>query len=244
MYNYRLTIEYDGKDFFGWQKQKNTKQTVQEQIENSIEKVLREKVKLTGAGRTDSGVSAYNQTANFFTDKRVDLSKFKYSLNSVLPDSIAIKKIVFADKNFHSRYSAVKREYIYKITTERRSVSRNDYYRIIYKPDYKKIDSFIKFIRKQANFKSFCKNKQDKNNYNCIIYDFSYRLIKSRNEIIFKITANRFLHSMVRALIGCALQVGKGKIDLQSIKENLKKGEKVPVNYLPAHALFLNKIYY
>lgn len=244
MYNYKLVIEYDGINFNGWQKQKNTKNTIQEQIETAGEKILREKISLIGAGRTDSGVSAYNQVANFKFPKKIDLKKFKYSLNSLLASSITIKKISLVKDNFHSRYSANKREYIYKITTVRKSIGRNEFFRIGYDLDFKNIDRFIKLIKKQTYFKSFCKNREDKNNFLCKIFDFRYKKIKSRNEIIFSITANRFLHSMVRAIIGCALDTGRGKINFKTLEQKIKRGDKTAIQYLPAHALFLNKIYY
>jgi len=244
LYNYKLVIEYDGKDFKGWQKQKYTKDTIQERIESSIEKLLKEKVKLTVAGRTDSGVSAYNQVANFIFNKKLETAKFRYSLNSILPGEITIKDVRLVSPEFHSRYSAIKREYIYKITFSKRSIRRNEFYRFNCSLDYKNIDEFIKFISGQLNFRSFCKNKEDKNNFACCIYDFKYKNIKSRNELIFSISANRFLHSMVRSIIGCALELGRGRLDLNHIKELTKKGEKPGSVYLPSNALFLNKIYY
>ncbi|MBK8553782.1 MAG: tRNA pseudouridine(38-40) synthase TruA [Ignavibacteria bacterium] len=244
MYNYKIIVEYDGKDFKGWQKQKYTKDTIQEQIESSVEKILKEKIKLTGAGRTDTGVNAYNQVANFNFKNKLNLNKFRYSLNSVLPASITVRKISLVSPGFHSRFSAKKREYLYKITLEKKSINRDGYYKIGYDLDFSKIDEFIKFISDQLIFKSFCKNKEDKKDFFCLIYDFRYKFIKSRNEIIFSITANRFLHSMVRAIIGCSLEIGRGKLTLKQIQEKVNKGEKIGAHYLPGNALFLNKIHY
>ncbi|MEO8210821.1 MAG: tRNA pseudouridine(38-40) synthase TruA [bacterium] len=244
MYNYKLVIEYDGKNFKGWQKQKYSSETVQEQIETSIEKILNCKIILFGAGRTDSGVSAYNQVANFKYKQKLNFRKFIYSLNSVLPASITVKKISNVSPDFHSRYSAKKREYIYKVTTGKKSIERDYYYKASFDFDFKKIDEFFKFILKLHYFKVFCKNKEDRKNFLCKIYDIRYKNLKSKNEIIFFITANRFLHSMVRAIVGCALDIGRKKIILKNIKEKIKKGEKINVCYLPANALFLKKIYY
>lgn len=244
MYNYKLWLEYDGKDYQGWQKQKYTDNTIQEHIESSLETLLKLKVKLNAAGRTDAGVSAYGQVINFKIPLKLELEKFKYSLNALLPESIALKKILTVNPDFHSRYSAKKREYIYKVTFRKKSIGRDYFYKLNGKIDLLKIDQFICFIRKQTCFRSFCKNKEDKNNFICIIYDFKYKLIKTKDELIFKITANRFLHSMVRAIIGCALDIGKGKIVLGTLSRKIERGEKIPVNYLPSTALFLNKIYY
>lgn len=244
MYNYKLVIEYDGRGYKGWQKQNYTENTIQHCLESSIGKILKEKVKLIGAGRTDAGVSAYNQVANFHFKGKLVIDKFMHSLNSLLPGDITIKKVKSVDPEFHSRFSALKREYIYKITFKKRSIGRDEYYRIGYPLDLEKIDEFIKFISKQQNFRTFCKNSDDRNNFLCRIYDFRYKHIRSRNELIFSITANRFLHSMVRSLIGCAIETGRGKLDIKYIKEKTQKGEKTGAYFLPSNALFLNKIYY
>lgn len=244
MYNYKLLIEYDGRNYKGWQKQKYTKETVQEYIESSLEKLLKEKIILTVAGRTDSGVSAYNQVANFHYSNKIETAGIKYSMNSILPGDITIKNISLVSPEFHSRYSAVKREYIYKISFCKRSIGRNEFYRINYSLDYEKIDEFIKFVKELTYFRSFCKNTEDKNNFSCRIYDLRYKYKKAKNELIFTITANRFLHSMVRSIIGCALEIGRGKLNLNYIQEKTKKGEKPGSVYLPSNALFLNKIYY
>ena len=244
MYNYKLVIEYDGRNFKGWQRQKYTKETVQEYIESSLEKLLKEKIILTVAGRTDSGVSAYNQVANFHYTNKIDITGIKYSLNSILPGDITIKNISRVSPEFHSRYSALKREYIYKISFCKKSIRRNEFYRINYSLDYVKIDEFIKFVKEMTYFRSFCKNTEDKNNFSCRIYDLRYKYKKAENLLIFTITANRFLHSMVRSIIGCALEIGRGKLNLNYIQEKTKKGEKPGSVYLPSNALFLNKIYY
>lgn len=244
MYNYKLIIEYDGKGFNGWQKQKYTSNTIQECLETSIEKLLKEKIKLTGAGRTDAGVSAYNQVADFRFRDKLNTGKFLYSMNSILPPEITLREVKIVRPDFHSRYSALKREYIYKITFQKKSILRDEFYRINFDLDFEVIDRFIKFILKQNDFRSFCKNRDDKNNFMCRIYDFSYKYTRSRKELIFSITANRFLHSMVRSVIGCALEAGRGKLKLNDIIEKSKKGEKTGAYFLPSNALFLNKIYY
>jgi tRNA pseudouridine38-40 synthase len=244
LYNYRLIIEFDGLGFSGWQRQKHTSDTIQEQIEVAAGKLLKEKVSIIGAGRTDSGVSAYNQVANFHYKGKIDLPKFRYSLNSILPGSITVKSVSRVPQKFHSRYSAVKRSYVYKITTNKKSIGRDEYYRIKSDLNFQDVERFIELVKKQTNFRSFCKNKEDKFDFFCRIFEFKYRKFNRKGEILFTITASRFLHSMVRCLIGCAIETGSGKMSLKYIKDKIKKGEKVNVHYLPANALFLNKIYY
>jgi len=242
--NYKITIEYCGINFLGWQKQKNTKNTIQETIEDSFSRILDENIKLTAAGRTDTGVNALNQTANFKTDKTFNSEKILYSLNSILPRTITIKDIKKVKENFHSRYSAIKREYFYQITLKKRAICSEYFYKLNYLLDYSKIDRFLHLLKGDNIFKSLCKNINDKHNFRCFVFDIHYKLRKSKNELIFSITANRFLHSMVRAIVGCALDIGRGKLDFEETKRKFLKGEKIKTTYLPGNALFLKKIYY
>lgn len=244
MRNYKLTIEYNGLSFNGWQKQNYTDNTIQDQIEIAIKKILKNDVKLIGAGRTDTKVSALNQVANFTYEEKIEINKFQHSLNSILPETISIKKISEVPLSFHSRYSAKKREYIYKITTVKKAVCGNFHYRISFLPDFSKIDDFIEKIKNLDNFYSFCKNKSDIRNFSCIIFVFKYQIVKPKNEVIFTISANRFLHSMVRSLIGCALEISRGKMEINDVLNKVKKGEKIRVHYIPGNALLLNKIKY
>jgi len=244
MQKYRLLIEYDGTDFCGWQRQKSGRQTVQETIEKALKQILQSEISVTGAGRTDAGVHAYGQVAHFKTSLPFKSNNLLYSLNSILPRSVTIKRINKADEEFHARYSAVRREYIYKFSFERRSIERQYYHKLNYKLDFKLIDEFIKILRGYNSFKSLCRNKSDKHGFKCDVLTLEYKLRKSRNELVFKITANRFLHSMVRAVLGCLIDVGRSKLGFEETKQQFLKGEKIKTTYLPANALFLNKIYY
>jgi tRNA pseudouridine38-40 synthase len=244
MINYKITIEYDGGKYNGWQKQKNTSKTIQEIIENAISTLTGLEIKITGAGRTDTGVHSYNQIAHFKSNQITDTRNFLYSLNGILPDDIRIKRISRANPEFHSRYSAKMREYIYKITLFEKAIERQYYHRLFYELDFKILDEFIAFLKSNKYFKSLCKNKTDKHNFECRIEHFEYRYYKSKGEIIFKIRADRFLHSMVRAIIGCCIDVSRRRLDYKNTTEKIQRGEKIKTNYLPGNALFLNKIYY
>ena len=124
--NYQLIIEYDGTNYVGWQSQKNGK-AIQDRVQNSIKKLLKEKVKLIGSGRTDAGVHAIKQYANFFTKKKIkDKYKFLESINFFLKDSlISVLDIIKKNKSFHSRFSAKKRIYKYIIINRRANLSIN-----------------------------------------------------------------------------------------------------------------------
>lgn len=244
MYNYKLVIEYDGTDYFGWQRQKISSKTIQETIERSLKKVTGKDITIIGAGRTDTGVHAMNQAANFKTDEKLDTKKLIYSLNSILPDSITIKKISGVSNDFHARYSAKSREYIYRISTEKKSIGGDYYSRLNYELDFGIIDELVELFKGEHSFKSLCKNKTDKHDFKCNITQIGYKRRNVNKEIIFRITANRFLHSMIRALVGCMIDAGRGKIDIKTVKQKFLKGEKIKTTYLPAKGLILNKIYY
>ncbi|MBN1632783.1 MAG: tRNA pseudouridine(38-40) synthase TruA [Ignavibacteria bacterium] len=244
MINYKLTIEYDGENYFGWQRQKNTGRTIQESIENALQTILGKEVRITGAGRTDTGVHSFNQTANFKIEHKLSRDRFLYSLNSILPKDILIKNIKKVSPEFHSRYSAKMREYIYKITLRDKAIERYYFYRFIYDLDFNILDEFIAFLKSNKYFKSLCKNKSDKHNFKCNIDYIGYKYNRKKEEIIFKIRADRFLHSMVRAITGCAMDLARKRLNLEETILKISKGEKIKANYLPGNALFLNKIYY
>ncbi len=242
MYNYKLVIEYDGTDYFGWQRQKAAHRTVQETIERSLKKITGIDVTLIAAGRTDTGVHAMNQTANFKTDRKLDTVKLVYSLNSVLPDSITIKKAAKVKDDFNARYSAKGKEYIYRISTGKKSIGGAYFTRMNYDLNYSIIKDLVQFFKGEHSFKSLCKNKTDKHNFKCNITKFTFT--KKGSELIFRIEGNRFLHSMIRALIGCIVDAARGKSDVKEIKQKFKKGDNIKATYLPAKGLTLNKIFY
>ncbi len=244
MQKYRLLIEYDGTDFCGWQSQKSGRQSIQETIEKALKQILRVDIPITGAGRTDAGVHAYGQVAHFKTPLIFETKNLQYSLNAILPRSVTIKRIDKTYEEFHARYSAVRREYIYKMSFDRRSIERQYFYKLNYELNFNLINEFIEIILGYNSFKSLCKNASDKHEFQCNLIALEYKKRKSRNELIFKIAANRFLHSMVRAVLGCLLDVGRGRLGFEETKNQFLKGEKIKTTFLPANALFLNKIYY
>jgi tRNA pseudouridine38-40 synthase len=242
--NYKLIIEYDGRKFLGWQKQKYSKQTIQQYIEDGIEKLIKEKVKLIAAGRTDAGVSAFNQVANFKCENKIVLSNFLYPLNAILPKEICIKNIKKVNDGFHARYSAKKREYLYFMTTRKIAVHHEDFYYLKNKIDFDIAGKLIGILLKSKNFRSLCRNKVDKHNFECNLFKLEYKFSRSNDEIKFKIVSDRFLHSMIRAILGAIIDTARGKFELSEITQKIAKGEKLKTKYLPPNALFLNKIYY
>lgn len=250
MVNLKLVIEYDGKNYFGWQKQaKNSgKPTIQQTIEESLQVLFKgKKITLTGSGRTDAGVHAYNQCANFKISsddfRKYNLTRLKHSLNSILPGDIVIKKITKAREDFHARYSAKERTYEYILSDRIRAIGNDNTHYIKTKFDIDLAKEFCKLLYGYRTFKSLCKNREDEHNFMCDVRRASVK--KMKNGIIkFEITASRFLHSMVRAAVGAMLGVASGKLTLNEFKAKFNKGEQIKIQYVPANALFLVKVKY
>ena len=245
--NLKLIIEYDGRNYSGWQRQSKLK-SVQQTVEDALSVLFPgKKVTIWGAGRTDAGVHAYGQAANFKVSKEkykaFGRNKLIFSLNALLPDDILIKKISIVPDDFNSRYSAKSREYIYRITKNRKAISREGLYHIRYDIDPSAAKQFCKSIKGVHSFKSLCKNKNDKHGYHCNVLDAGVKF-KKDGIIEFKICANRFLHSMVRAVIGAMLKVSSGKLSMAEFKQKFKKGDEIKIMYVPSNALFLSKVNY
>jgi len=245
--NVKLIIEYDGKNYFGWQRQKN-KPTIQESIEKTLQVLFpKAQIKLIGAGRTDAGVHALNQVANFRINrenfKAISTVRLLKSLNAMLPADITVKKVNVVRNRFHARYSAKKRLYKYYITTVKRSYNFEKYYHIKTKFDIDLGKEYCNLLVGNHSFKSLCKNKEDDHDFMCEVYNAEVRKLKN-GIILFEISANRFLHSMVRAIIGMMLNVASSKITLKEFYQKFKKGEQLKMQFVPANALILDKITY
>lgn len=242
MKNYKLTIQYDGTNYAGWQIQKNAK-TVQQTISDAINQLLKTDVNLIGSGRTDSGVHAIGQVANFRTETELDIYRFQYSLNSILPNDISISEIVEVDYNFHSRFDAKKRNYIYQIVQKKSPFYKNYSYFYPSKLDLDKLNALSKVFINQVDFSAFSKKNDEIENKNCTLFEASW--MKKDVLVVFNIQANRFLHGMVRAITGTLLKAQQNEnaekflIDIFNSKNRSEAYDSVP-----AKGLFLYKVEY
>lgn len=245
--NVKLTLEYDGKNYSGWQRQKN-KKTIQQTIEDTLQVLIPvEKIKLIGAGRTDSGVHALAQVANFKVNKalinKLDLHKIVRSLNAMMPSDIAVRKAQITGDDFHSRYSAKKRIYRYNIVFEKRALGSDKFFHYKGKFDFLKAQDFCIVLKGLHSFRGLCKNPEDKHDFVCNVFYAKVMKAPGRS-VVFEICANRFLHSMVRAIVGMMLGVASGKFDINDFTNKFSKGEKLKSQYVPANALVLMKVIY
>lgn len=240
--NYKLTVQYDGTKYSGWQIQAGSK-TIQQTITEGIGIVSGQQVNLIGSGRTDSGVHALGQAANFRIDEKLDLYKFKYSLNSVLPKDISIIDIVEVPENFHARYDAKRRKYLYLFVNYKSPFYGPYSYRYFYKLDCNSLNTLSKSFLGEKDFTSFSRKASETEEKNCIVYDISWKEIKGF--VLFFIEANRFLHGMVRTIIGSLLYTQKNNYDEKYIQEIFSAKSREAANEaVPARGLFLYKVKY
>ncbi|MGA8265868.1 MAG: tRNA pseudouridine(38-40) synthase TruA [Ignavibacteriaceae bacterium] len=242
MNNYKLKIQYDGTNYAGWQIQENAS-TVQQKIVETIEVLTKFRVNLIGSGRTDSGVHALGQVANFKIDVDLDLYRFSHSLNAILPKDISITGIHNIGENFHSRFDAKKRSYIYLIS-KIKSPFYYPYSWHYHEPiDILKLRKLSEPLIGRFDFTSFARKNTETENKVCEVFQISWR--ESKEFVIFFIEANRFLHGMVRTIVGTLMKLVKEKEGTKLIKEliNLKDREAAG-EAVPAQGLFLYKVNY
>jgi tRNA pseudouridine38-40 synthase len=244
MNNYKLEIQYDGTSFAGWQMQKNAK-TVQAEIKDKIELLLKEEVNIIGSGRTDTGVHALGQIANFKTDKDFDLRKFTHSLNAILPRTISIISLEKVEEDFHARFDAKSRSYIYFFSLVK-SPFLDKYswlHPVMQNIDIEKLNRISSHLLGKHDFTSFSKTKSETKNKICTIKSIRWR--KSKNLVIFYIEANRFLHGMVRTIIGTLLDAYEKENPEDFLGHVLEaKDRKAASNSVKAKGLFLYKVKY
>ncbi len=244
MRNIKLTIEYDGKDFNGWQKQPN-RLNIQGEIESAIEEITGEKIELFGSGRTDAGVHSLGQIANFKTNSNLPVEKMAIAINSKLKKSIRVKKAEEVSENFHSRYNCHKKKYRYIInnSSQGSAIYRGLEYHVPQKLDVEKMKKAIKFFEGEYDFKAFKSSGTSNKNSVRTIYKAEVR--QSGERIIIELTGNGFLYNMVRIISGTILEVGLGKIKAEDIPNIIEsKDRKRAGKTLPPHGLYLVEVMY
>lgn len=246
MRNICLVLEYDGTNFNGFQIQPDEHIiTVQGEIQRAIEEITGIKTKIYGAGRTDTGVSAEQQYANFFTESKILAEKFKFALNTKLPPEISINKSFEVPHTFHSRHSAIRRTYRYRILNSptRSAVRRNSVYQSWPKLDFELMKKAWLSLRGEHDFSAFCISDTDRLIMKCEIFDTSCHI--DNDELVFFITGDTFLRGMVRLLIGTLIHIGKGKLKPEELMEIVKNKQRERVVFsVPASGLSLIKIEY
>lgn len=243
--NYRMVLEYDGSRYDGWQKQGNTDRTIQGKLEGILERMAGATVELHGSGRTDAGVHALAQTANFHLDIKMTEREIKDYLNQYLPEDIRVISLDRVGERFHSRLNAEEKTYLYRIETgERKQVFERKYIYGYGKPlDVNAMKEASRYFLGEHDFKSFCANKKMKKSTVRILKAIEFEEEGSR--LFIRYTGNGFLHHMVRILMGTLLEVGEGKRSPKEMKEILEAMDRSAAGVTaPAEGLFLEKVIY
>lgn len=241
---YFLFLSYDGSSYHGWQVQPG-KSTVQSKLEEALSVILRESIKTTGAGRTDTGVHARAFVAHFDTTGK-DLAinqKILFRLNTYLPVDIAINDILMVDNQAHARFDAKSRTYKYYISLKKDPfIQKYAWYRYR-KMDIDALNKACAYLVEHEDFTSFSKlHTQVKTNI-CNIYEACWK--SEMNMLVFTIKANRFLRNMVRSIIGSMVEIGIGKLPPEEIERVIMAKDRSAAGVsAPAEGLFLEDIEY
>jgi tRNA pseudouridine38-40 synthase len=244
--NIKLTIEYDGTNYYGWQKQKEMK-TVQGEIEEAILLVTKEKCEVIGSSRTDAGVHALNQKAHFEMNIKISADRLLKGMNSLLPDDIHIKDIKMVSDDFHARFDAIGKEYVYIINMgEYNPIERNYVYQYCKKLDVVAMERGIKYLEGEHNFKSFVKTDEEIVDYvRKISQTMIVRDSKDFNKLIITFVGTGFLRYMVRNMVGLLIAIGEGKKKPEDIMDILRhEDRKFAAKTAPSCGLYLRNVFY
>ncbi|MGB0368302.1 MAG: tRNA pseudouridine(38-40) synthase TruA [Flavobacteriales bacterium] len=241
---YFLKLSYNGTGFHGWQIQTDAS-SIQQEIEEKLSIILQKKTSILGCGRTDSGVHASEFYAHFDTEEPIALEAdhLIHKLNTMLHAHIAIQEVIEVEPEAHARFDATKRSYAYRISKLKNPFGSNLCYKLNVNLDLEKMNKACQLLLGEQDFGSFCKAKADNRTNMCNIFAASWK--EEENQLVFRITANRFLRNMVRAIVGTMLEIGQERVkpeELASIieaKDRTKAGRSVP-----AHGLYLTKVEY
>ncbi len=235
---------YHGGSYYGWQSQNHSSNTIQGQIERAFSTILRTPIRITGCGRTDSGVHASFYVFHVDMDCK-DPEDLMYHVNAILPKTIVIDEIYSVVENAHARYSALFRTYEYRLV-EKRDPFRLDttyYYPKIYDLKWDPMFEFADIIFESEEFYPFCKTDSGVKDYRCDIKYCSWNFVPEG--ATFRIVANRFLRGMVRLLVGASINVGREKLSLEEVKNAIKNQKRLSIDWsVPASGLFLTKVEY
>jgi tRNA pseudouridine38-40 synthase len=245
MTRYFIKLAFVGTRYHGWQIQDNAS-TVQKEITGALRILLNEDLLITGCGRTDTGVHARNFYAHFDLSGMLteeECLKLVYRLNSILPDDIVIKEILKVVSEAHARFSATSRTYKYAISRVKDPFEKGFVYHVYGNLDVDLMNKGAELLMKCEDFSSFAKSHTQVKTNNCHLTHARWE--EDDAQLLFTITANRFLRNMVRAIVGTLLDVGRGKIDMAVLQDIIETRSRSSAGYsVPACGLFLTEVEY
>lgn len=243
---YFMTFSYDGSGFFGYQKQVD-KRTVQGELENVLKKINGDRdVSVVASGRTDALVHAINQKAHFEMDSNIDCDKLLRSINSMLPDDVYVKALEEVGDNFHARYDATGKEYIYQINMgEYNPLERKYVYQHNSKLDVVEMQRAMKYLEGTHSFKSFTKSDEEKDFVRTLSQTNIVRDMKDVNKITLVFVGSGFLRYMVRNMVGTLIEIGEGKRRSEDIINILKSEDRTKAGKTAnPEGLYLKNVFY
>jgi tRNA pseudouridine38-40 synthase len=239
---YFIELSYNGKKYHGWQIQPDVI-SIQEKLNFTVSTVLQEKIEVVGAGRTDTGVHAAQMFAHFDTKNELK-GDITYKLNSLLPHDIIVHEVFSVDTEKHARFNAISRSYEYKIWLGRNPFLLDFSWQLHSQNlNVDLMNAAAKLLLEYTDFQTFSKVKTDVHTYNCDITEAIWK--QNGKELVFHITANRFLRNMVRAIVGTLVDVGLGKITKDDFRKIIESKNRSNAGLsVPAKGLFLTNINY
>ena len=234
-----MIVEYDGTRFFGWQYQPN-RRTVQGELQGALKKITSGEIKLTGAGRTDQGVHALGQVANFHTESDLPLLSIKKGTNALLGDDVNVKDITVVPDEFNSRYGAKAKIYRYNITLEPSPFRLRYYWFLKHTPDVVLMQKVIPSLVGRKDFENFSvRNGSD--NTVCDVRDIA--VTREDTRIVITVEGDRFLRKMVRGIVGFLVDIGRGRFSVDRANDFFD-GPNRDINFAPPQGLFLVAVKY
>jgi tRNA pseudouridine38-40 synthase len=240
---YFITFSYDGTSYHGWQIQPHSI-SVQEELQKAISTLLRQTIEVVGAGRTDTGVHARKMFAHFDSEYELECPQLVYKLNKLLPRDIAVQQVERVDDDMHARFSAKSRTYHYYVHLDKNPFLRSYSWQVYGNPDFELMNRAAAVLMEYTDFTSFSKVNTDTKTNDCTITEAHWDRVAD-GQWRFTITANRFLRNMVRAIVGTLMEVGRGRMTIEQLrnvvdaKDRCRAGDSVPGN-----ALFLVDVKY
>lgn len=245
MNNYKLTISYDGTNFNGWQQQKNTENTIQEIVTDSIQKCIGEKVEVIASGRTDKGVHAYGQVVNFQCVKQLKIKMFLNEINEILPNAIVVRDMEQVPERFHARYNAKQKTYVYKIVNKKINNPFKRKYTLHVKENLniELMKDAARSLMGTHDFAGFSSTKKSKKGTVKTISNIEIK--EQYDELHIYFTGDGFLYNQVRIMVGTLLDIGTGKLKVNSVKDVLQNKDREQAGTtVPPHGLYLVSVEY
>ena len=242
MPTYKLTIEYEGTRYSGWQAQGNTPKTIQGRLLKAARDVFGE-VDIGGAGRTDAGVHAAGQVAHLRVHKAVDPIVMMRKMNDLLPHDITIVSAARASDRFHARHDAVSRAYLYQIATRRTAFAKSFVWWIKDRLDFEAMQNAASMIAGRHDFSAFTDKRLKEDESRIVVVD-ACEVARSEELILFRIVASHFLWKMVRKLVAFTVEIGRGNATAKDLQSRLHADAEVFQPTAPPSGLFLEAITY